>query len=178
MPSTEEWFYWLYPYYADEADPRHVPYVDIEWAIAAALPWRPTCPALTPEQQNEAQASYAASLLEYRALQALVAGGGAGSTGGSSSVATGAVIRERKREGDVEVEKQYSTSGSTSSSALNTAARNANAGPSAAYARWLSYWSICNPADILVVGPPDTSNVEAPPRRGGLITRWGLPPTG
>ena len=172
MPSTEEWFYWLYPYYADEADPRHVPYVDIEWAIAAALPWRPTCPALTPEQQNEAQAHYSASLLEYRTMQALTASGGAGSSSSSDSVAAGALVRERKREGDVEVEKQYSTTGS-SSSAVSLASRNANVGPSAAYARWLAAWAICNPTHIAVIGPPDGSTAE-PVRRGAIITRYGI----
>jgi hypothetical protein len=174
MPTADQWFHWMYPFYADEADPRHVPYADVEWAMAAALPWKPGCAALNADQQNEAQAHYAASLLEYKASQAVVGGTAGGSSSTTTTVTTGPIERKRLREGDVETEYQYARGGSTSSVAVNTAARNANAGPSASYARWLAYWSVCNPTDIAVVGPPDGSTVE-PVRRGGLITRRGWP---
>jgi hypothetical protein len=122
--TAQEYFDFFYPYFSDVTDPRFVSPEMIAIAMSLAQSHRPAC--LLEEQQNEAQAHYAAWLLESRRL-------GLETTG-----ASGATIVKEK-QGNVEV--QYGSA---------TAASQAVSGPNTPYASWKALADQCGFGAIIV----------------------------
>jgi hypothetical protein len=148
------WFNFFYPYLSDATNVRYVSPSDIRQAVIIAENYRPKC--LGEAQQDQAQAHYAAYVLDFRyrseKLSSIV---GTVNTG----TVAGPVIE--KREGDTSV--KFATSTTTS---VNTLAQSQSTGPGTPYAAWDALWGIC----LGVVAPG-----EARVRIGGIITRFGFP---
>lgn len=122
--TAQEYFTFFYPYFSDSTDPRFAPPETIAAALSLALSRRPSC--LLEEAQNEAQAHYAAFLLETRraGVEALE---GPGTT----------VVKEK--QGNVEV--QYASA---------TASSQAVSGPATPYASWKALNDLCGFGAIIV----------------------------
>lgn len=152
MASAIEYVEYFYPHLRDEADPRYVPLADLDTALAVAADYRPTC--LPEDRQNQAQAHRAAYEVEFRRQVAA-----ANASAAATEVTAGPLIE--KTEGDVTL--RWATTGGTTT----TAQIKANlTGPGTPYAKWQELNEICTPA---------VTESTAPPRRGGIITRFGLP---
>lgn len=122
--TVEEYLELFYPFLFDAAGSRFVPEVDRAKYILVAASRRPTC--LSDEEQNEAQAHYAAYLmLRTKAWTASESGGMVASPG--------SVVREK--QGNVEV--QYGEGGGSSSS-------------DTAFNAWHGMWRVCGVGGILV----------------------------
>ena len=151
----------LYPYLADDADPRRVPEADRAAALALAVHFRPSC--LPPAVQDIAQAHYAAHLLAARAL--LAAGGGTTTT--VTGATTGGAVK-RWSEGTVTVEYTEPTAEKVST---GTAAAGSVASGSP-FAAWKALADMCRvPGDALTGGVvPGRSAAAA--RGYALLTGW------
>lgn len=154
MPTAAEHLQRVAPYLFDQDDPRFADAGLVEWGLAAAEGWRPTC--LSDERQNLAQAYRAA--FEIESLRRIDAASSSASTTQTVGVA-GAVIE--RQEGDVRV--RYSDGKTTTAASTS----GSNAGPSTAFARWQELWSLCQATGV------DGAPLQ-PVRRGAIITRFGV----
>ena len=125
--TADEYFAFLYAYFADSADPRYASPTDITNAMTIAQSRRPPC--LSEEAQNEAQAHYAAYLLEMRYAQKSDQSAGSGNT-----------VR-REKQGNVEVEYNSATESSQVVS-----------GPATPYASWKALNDVCTRGAIMTSG--------------------------
>lgn len=150
MPSAKEWVEYFYPFLFDGADARYVPPSEMDMALVVALDFRPAC--LTEDRQNQAQAHYAAYVVEFRARTKA-----AGIQGNVTATVAGPIIE--KREGDTSV--KYATSANAASS---SAIRDQLTGPGTPYAAWRNLWEICSGATV---------DGQLPVRRGAIITGFG-----
>ena len=124
--TAEQYLAFLYPYFSTVGDPRYVAPEIIASALLMAQSRRPPC--LSEEQQNEAQAHYAAYALEQRrAQQAATDSATAGTT----------IVREK--EGNVEVQYAAATESSQQVS-----------GPATPYAAWKSLADLCAFGAVIV----------------------------
>jgi hypothetical protein len=155
VPETaREWFEYFTPHFSNAEDLRYVGEDEIETALDVALPWRPACGLLTDAQKDQAQAHYAAYVIEFRAKMAAAS---ATTTIGTAVVA-GPIVE--KQEGDVRV--KYATTGGVAAS--SSAIKAQLTGPGTSYAAWQALWEVCVPA--VVEG-------DRPVRRGAIVTAYG-----
>lgn len=158
MPDAAEHMRFAYPFLFDANDERFVADEDMDWAMAVAAEFRPTC--LPTELQNLAQAHYAAYLLSSR----IVAPGVFGTVTSASAQNVAGPIVERQ-EGQVRT--KYANGGSGSSSTTTTRqAGGGLPGPAAPYAAWAALAAMCGPVPGIDPANPDLSKT-----RGGIIVR-------
>jgi hypothetical protein len=152
VPTAVEWFDFFYPFYTEGTDTRWVPDDEIALAMTLAAAWRPAC--LPTDQQNQAQAHYAAYVIDYRARAAAAAG----TTTLGTAVVAGPIVE--KQEGDVRV--KYATTGGSGVSSAQTQAQLT--GPGTPSAAWKAMWDICVPPVL---------EGDRPVRRGAIMTAHG-----
>lgn len=150
MPTVTEWAEYFYPYLFNVDDPRYTPPSEFQMAEAVAVDYRPVC--LGEDRQNQAQAHYAAYIVEFRArLKA------AGLSGAVTETVAGPIIE--KQEGDTRV--KYATS-ATQTSVQQV--KDKLTGPGTPYSAWQAMWEMCVPA---------TAEGQLPVRRGAIMTSFG-----
>jgi hypothetical protein len=123
--TAEQYLTLLYPFYSTVGDPRYQTPEIITGMLQMAQSRRPVC--LSEEQQNEAQAHYAAYLLGKRHAGTV-----------SAEVPDGTTVK-REKQGNVEVEY-----------AAPTSASDAGTGPSSAYSSWKALNDMCAVGSIIV----------------------------
>ena len=155
MPTVAEHMAFAYPFLLDPGDERYVADEVLDWALAVAVGFRPSC--LPEELQNLAQAHYAAYLISARTA----APGVFGSVSNAASQQVAGPIVERQ-EGQLRV--RYGTGGS-GTAASNTTAVRGDPGPSAPYAAWAALAAMCGP----VPGLDPAASAEMP--TGGIVVR-------
>lgn len=126
--TAKEYLQLFYPYFFDSTDPRYVVDADIDKFLLAAEAYRPYC--LGEEAQNQAQAHYAAYLMDgvYSSK----------SPGGVTESVSGPIVRERQGTSEVE----YARASDTGPAAAT--------GASTPYARWDAMAAVCRRGAILV----------------------------
>lgn len=148
--AAARWLEVFYPSLFDANLISYVPPRDRQMALMVAKSYRPQC--LNENMQNQAQAHYAAYVLEFRRR-----------TGGSvntiNNTAAGPIVE--KQEGTTRVRYSDVLLGAANSSSQQLTM----SGPGSAYAMWHSLWSQCTGANTVT---------GAPPRRGGLAVGGGL----
>ena len=155
MPTSLEWMEFFYPSIFNGETIAYASPQDIAMALSVAENFRPSC--LPADQQNQAQAHYAAYVLQFREAAKVV---GMTATEVATAVVAGPIVE--KQEGSTRV--KYSEKVSTESN--NTAqVMSMISGPKTPYAAWLALWNMCLGVDATGVAT----------KRGGIITRFGLP---
>ncbi len=123
LPSTAlEWFNFYYPHFSLEGGPLSAPAADIEVALLVGEANKPICASISPMQQMQAVAHYAAYELGLRY---------ANSKTGSGFSTESVLIREK--EGDVE----------RAWSAPKVATVGSVTGDDSPYARWQQLAALC-----------------------------------
>jgi hypothetical protein len=156
MPDAREYLEYFYGHFFDGDSINYASPPDVDMALAIANDFRPKC--IPEDRQNQAQAHYAAHILEFRKKVK--------DLNLSVSAAMTAVIAGPA----VEVQE-----GSTRVKYSERAASNTNVaqiqasviGPGTSYAAWFSLWALCIPGYV----DPITGIVATKP--GGIITRYG-----
>lgn len=157
MPNPREWMEFFYPYIFDGCDTRFAAEQDLEMALAVAADYRPAC--LSEDRKNQAQAHYAAYVIEYRDRMKAV------NATNSNVTATVAGPIIEKSEGDVSV--KYATSASQTSASQ---VRSQLTGPGTAFAAWQALYDVCITGEGT---PPPGGDGQLPVRRGAIITSYG-----
>lgn len=155
MPTAEEWLEFFYPSILNGESLAYASPQDRAMALSVAENFRPTC--LNAEQQNQAQAHYAAYVLQFRQAM-LAAGYSAAET--ATAVVAGPIIEKQEGSTRVRYSEKAAASGGSTSIQLTTT------GPGTPYAAWLALWNMC-------MGITDAGGEVV--RRGGIITRFGFP---
>lgn len=154
MAQADEWLQFFYPNVFDGASRFYASPSEQQTALLIAENFRPSC--LSDDMQNQAQAHYAAYILDFRRRANEV---GLSADDVATAVVSGPIVE--KQEGTTRVKYSEKLLGAGSSSVIAQMT-----GPGTPYAMWYSLWAQCSGVDV--------SSGEIV-RRGGIISRYGLP---
>lgn len=170
MPDAREWLEYFYGHFFDGENVNYASPPDVDMALAVGADFRPAC--LPSDRQNQAQAHYAAYVLEFR-NNVKVANLSVSSA--MQAVIAGPAIEIQEGTTRVKYSEKASSSSSSSSTSVQQIQSNLT-GPGTAYAAWYSLWQICELMKLdPITGLPATPPGVVPVANGGIITRFGYP---
>lgn len=159
MADARHWLEFFYGHFFDGENENYVSPPDVDMALLVAVDWRPEC--LLEDQQNQAQAHYAAYVLDFR--QRVRAAGLSVSSAMSAAIAGPAI---EIQEGSTRV--RYSEKAASSQSVSQI--QSTMTGPGTAYAAWFELWRKCT-GEVIGGGTGSGSSAVVP--RGAIISRYG-----
>jgi hypothetical protein len=169
MPDAREWLEYFYGHFFDGENVNYASPPDVDMALAVGNDFRPAC--LPTDRQNQAQAHYAAYVLEFRNK---VKAANLSVSSAMQAVISGPAIEIQ--EGSTRVKYSEKASSSSSSGSVQQIQSDLT-GPGTAYAAWFSLWSICALMGLdPITGLPGSPENIVPVANGGIITRFGYPP--
>ena len=172
MADARTYLEFFYGHFFDGENVNYASPPDVDMALEIASQFRPACLLDTDNRKNQAQAHYAAYILEFRnkvkSLNLSV-------SSAMQAVIAGPAIEIQEGTTRVKYSEKSSSSSSSSSSSLQQVQSDLT-GPGTAYAAWFSLWSLCALMGLdPITGLPASPEGVVPVATGGIITRFGYP---